>query len=120
MNLEEPLYANDAARKLERGREKLKAALQRHKPILMVGGLVGDVPLLAKVAVENGLAIIEPSHPALVLSQGLLQGVTNLHQAEAVRWKVPTQVILRIVRGMRNMVALMSPVVNPISCSGPL
>ncbi len=98
------MNSHDAKLKCNRSIEKIEKAIKEHRPTLMVGGIIASTPALAKTAIDAGLRMLEPNHPAVGLTRGLFPGVTTMNEAESVRYKLPYEVMLDTVRGLRNMV----------------
>lgn len=98
------MNSHDAKLKCTRSIEKIQKAISEHRPTLMVGGIIASTPAIAKTAVDAGLRLLEPNHPAVGLTRGFFPGVTTMNEAEAVRYKLPYEIMLDTVRGLRNMI----------------
>lgn len=66
-------------------------------------GISGDDARIAKAVVDAGVTLLEPNHPAVVLARGY-KGITNMHEAEKVRHEIPLEEMLKVTKGIRNVV----------------
>jgi putative N-acetylmannosamine-6-phosphate epimerase len=83
---------------------RVRAAIAHHGGTTMLStGITGDDARMARAAVAGGARMLEPNHPAVALRSGL-DGVTTMHDAEAVRHKVPIALMADVVRGVRAVV----------------
>lgn len=84
--------------------QKVQKAIEEHGgTTLMSTGITGDDARMARAAVKAGARLLEPNHPAVVLARGLY-GAQNMHEAEAVRYKLPLDEMLKVVSGVRSAV----------------
>lgn len=94
----------DMERKMKIGREKVLDAIKSHNgTTLLSTGITGDDARMAKAAVEAGVRMIEPNHPAVALARGY-KGVTNMHKAEEIRHEIPISEMAKVTSGIRNVV----------------
>ena len=66
-------------------------------------GITGDDARLARAAVAGGAKMLEPNHPAVALARGH-KGVVTMHKAEQVRHEIPLDEMLKVTKGVRNVV----------------
>lgn len=98
------MFKGDMIAKRERALKKVWKAIKEHGgTTLLSTGITGDDARMARAAVNAGTKLLEPNHPAVVLARGLY-GVQNMHQAEAVRHKLPLEEMLKVISGIRNAV----------------
>lgn len=98
------MIKGDMKLKRERAIQKVWDAIKIHKgTTLLSTGITGDDARMAKAAVEAGAKLLEPNHPAVVLARGLY-GAGDMHEAEAVRHKLPLEEMLKVISGVRNAV----------------
>jgi pentose-5-phosphate-3-epimerase len=84
--------------------KKVHDAISAHGgTTLLSTGITGDDARMALAAVQAGARLLEPNHPAIALARGL-KGVTNMHDAEAVRHEVPMAEMARVIAGVRAVV----------------
>ncbi|MBE3519929.1 MAG: histidine biosynthesis protein, partial [Firmicutes bacterium] len=98
------MIKGDMKRKREMALAKVSAAIKMHGgTTLLATGITGDDARLAKAAVEAGARMLEPNHPAVALARGY-KGVTNMHDAEAIRHEISIEQMAEVTRGVRNVV----------------
>lgn len=98
------MIKGDMKRKREMALAKVLAAIKMHGgTTLLATGITGDDARLAKAAVEAGARMLEPNHPAVALARGY-KGVTNMHDAEAIRHEISIEQMAEVTRGVRNVV----------------
>lgn len=98
------MIVGDMRHKCEVAREKVRAAIKLHGgTTLLSTGITGDDARLARAAVDAGVRMLEPNHPAVALARGY-KGVTSMHDAEELRHEIPIEWMARVVKGIRNVV----------------
>lgn len=98
------MIKGDMRRKREVALAKVLSAIKMHGgTTLLSTGITGDDARLAKAAVEAGARMLEPNHPAVALARGY-KGVTNMHDAEAIRHEISIEQMAEVTRGVRNVV----------------
>lgn len=98
------MIRSDMRQKRERARQKVLQAIELHGgSTILSTGISGDDARVAKAVVDAGVKLIEPNHPAVALARGY-KGVTNMHDAEAIRHEVPMADMIGVTRGVRNVV----------------
>ncbi|NMB01916.1 MAG: histidine biosynthesis protein [Firmicutes bacterium] len=98
------MISSDMKKKRETARTKVLKAIAEHGgTTLLSTGISGDDARIAKAVVDVGIKLIEPNHPAVALARGY-RGVTNMHDAEAIRHEVPMEDMVTVTRGVRSVV----------------
>lgn len=98
------MIKGDMRRKREMALAKVLSAIKMHGgTTLLSTGITGDDARLAKAAVEAGARMLEPNHPAVALARGY-KGVTNMHDAEAIRHEISIEQMAEVTCGVRNVV----------------
>ena len=98
------MIIGDSKQKREKALEIVINAIKEHGGTTILStGITGDDARLAKAAVEAGAKLLEPNHPAVALARGV-NGVVTMHAAEMVRHKVPLEEMLKVTKGVRNVV----------------
>ena len=91
-------------RKRDQAMRKVLSAIAAHGgTTLLATGITGDDARLAKAAVDAGARLLEPNHPAVALARGH-KGVTNMHDAEAIRHEISVVQMAEVVAGVRRVV----------------
>ena len=98
------MFKGDMDYKMERSKEKVHHAIEGHGGCTILStGMTGDDARLAKAAVDSGIKMLEPNHPALALARGY-KGVTSMHDAEMIRHEININQMVEVVRGIRGVV----------------
>lgn len=98
------MISSDMKKKRETARAKVLKAIEAHGgTTLLSTGISGDDARIASAVVEAGVKLLEPNHPAVALARGY-HGVTNMHDAEAIRHEVPMEDLVTVTRGVRSVV----------------
>lgn len=98
------MIVGDMERKRVIGLRKVTDAIKAHNgTTLLSTGITGDDARAALAAVEAGARLLEPNHPAVALARGH-KGVRTMHAAEDLRHEVSTDVMVKVVKGIRNVV----------------
>lgn len=98
------MIIGDSKQKRRKSLEIVLEAIKEHGGTTVLStGITGDDARLAKAAVEGGAKLLEPNHPAVALARGL-NGVTTMHEAEMTRHEVPLEEMLKVTKGVRNVV----------------
>lgn len=98
------MFKTDMELKREKTIDKVWKAINKHGgTTLLSTGITGDDARMAKAAVDAGTLMLEPNHPAVALARGL-DGVTTMNDAEAIRYKVPLEEMLKVTSGVRTVV----------------
>lgn len=98
------MFENDMRLKMKRGLEKVSKAIDEWGGCTVLStGITGDDARFARAAVEAGVRMLEPNHPALALARGYM-GVTNMHDAEQVRHGIRLEQMAEATHGVRNVV----------------
>lgn len=66
-------------------------------------GITGDDARLAKAVVDEGVTMLEPNHPAVVLARGH-RGISSMHEAEKYRHEIQISQMAEVTRGVRAVV----------------
>jgi len=82
------VFMQDMIIKRQKATAKLKAALAKARPALMIGNILSEDPRLVGAALKAGVTLFENNHPSLALKMGI-NGVTTMGMAEEIRYKVP-------------------------------
>lgn len=99
------MFSSDMKKKRETARAKVLKAIEEHGgTTLLSTGISGDDARIAKAVVDVGVKLLEPNHPAVALARGY-HGVTNMHDAEAIRHEVPMEDMVTVTRGVRKVVS---------------
>jgi hypothetical protein len=95
------MFSADMQRRRERAMHKVLSAIEEHGgTTLLSTGITGDDARMARAAIQAGAKMLEPNHPAVALARGL-HGVSNMHDAEAIRHEVEIGEMVRVIRGVR-------------------
>lgn len=98
------MIRGDMNRKRQIAMRKVLSAIKMHGgTTLLSTGITGDDARLAKAAVDAGARMLEPNHPAVALARGY-QGVTNMHDAEAIRHEISIEQMAEVTAGVRKVV----------------
>lgn len=98
------MFIADMERKRKFGYKKVIEAIEAHNGTTILStGITGDDARLAKAVTEAGIKLIEPNHPAVALARGF-KGVVNMHDAEQIRHELPVEEMIKVTRGIRNVV----------------
>ncbi|MDU5081776.1 hypothetical protein ACF3M2_06625 [Tissierella carlieri] len=98
------MFTSDMESKRRRALNKVLEAIKLHGGTTILStGITGDDARLAKAAVDAGVKLIEPNHPAVALARGF-KGVTNMHDAEQIRHELPIIEMIKVTEGIRNVV----------------
>lgn len=98
------MFKKDMTLKRKRSKEILTNAINSHNgTTLLSTGITGDDARIAKSVVDSGVKLLEPNHPAVALARGF-KGVTNMHDAEDIRHELPTEKMIEVTQGVRNVV----------------
>ncbi|NPV43393.1 MAG: histidine biosynthesis protein [Firmicutes bacterium] len=94
----------DMKLKMEIAREKVISAINEHGgTTLLSTGITGNDARMAKAAVDAGVRMLEPNHPAVALARGW-KGVTSMHEAEKIRHEIPVSEMANVTAGVRQVV----------------
>lgn len=98
------MFQNDMNRKMQFSMEKVRKALEKgNGHTILSTGITGDDARMAKAAVDAGVSMLEPNHPALALARGY-KGVTSMHEAEKIRHEISVLQMAEVTKGIRNVV----------------
>lgn len=98
------MFVSDMESKRKRGLNKVLDAIELHGGTTILStGITGDDSRLAKAVVDAGVKLVEPNHPAVALARGF-KGVINMHDAEQIRHELPVEEMIKVTRGVRNVV----------------
>lgn len=90
-------------RKMDIARKKVWDAIELHGgTTLLSTGITGDDARMAKAAIDAGVKLLEPNHPAVVLARGY-KGVTSMHKAEQIRHEIPIAEMAKVTSGVRQI-----------------
>lgn len=94
----------DMKRKMDIARLKVINAIKGHGgTTLLSTGITGDDARMAKAAVDAGVKMLEPNHPAVLLARGY-KGITSMHKAELFRHEIPMSEMAKVTSGVRAVV----------------
>jgi len=94
----------DMKRKMDIARLKVINAIKEHGgTTLLSTGITGDDARMAKAAVDAGVKLLEPNHPAVLLARGY-KGITSMHKAELFRHEIPVSEMAKVTSGVRAVV----------------
>lgn len=94
----------DMKRKMAIARDKVSKAIKAHGGTTILStGITGDDARMAKAAVEAGVKMLEPNHPARILARGV-NGITNMHDAEKIRHLITVDEMASVTQGIRSVV----------------
>lgn len=98
------MFQNDMTRKMMHSMEKVKKAIEKGGGhTILSTGITGDDARMAKAAVDAGVSMLEPNHPALVLARGY-KGITSMHEAEKIRHEITVDQMAEVTYGVRSVV----------------
>lgn len=98
------MYANDMTRKMMSSMDKVRKAIEKgNGHTILSTGITGDDARMAKAAVDAGVTMLEPNHPAVVLARGY-KGVTTMHEAEQIRHEITVDQMAEVTHGVRSVV----------------
>ncbi len=98
------MFQNDMKKKMQFSMEKVKKAIEKgNGHTILSTGITGDDARMAKAAVDAGVTMLEPNHPALVLARGY-KGVTSMHEAEKIRHEITIDQMAEVTHGVRSVV----------------
>lgn len=91
-------------RKMMFAMEKVHKAIEAgNGHTVLSTGITGDDARMAKAAVDAGITMLEPNHPAVALARGY-KGVTSMHEAEKIRHEITVDQMAEVTHGVRNVV----------------
>ena len=98
------MFQNDMKRKMMFSMEKVRKAIEMgNGHTILSTGITGDDARMAKAAVDAGVTMLEPNHPAVVLARGY-KGITTMHEAEKIRHEITVDQMAEVTQGVRNVV----------------
>lgn len=98
------MFQNDMNRKMMFSMNKVKKAIEKgNGHTILSTGITGDDARMAKAAVDAGVTMLEPNHPAVVLARGY-KGITSMHEAEKIRHEITIDQMAEVTQGVRNVV----------------
>lgn len=98
------MFQNDMNRKMMFSMNKVKKAIEKgNGHTILSTGITGDDARMAKAAVDAGVTMLEPNHPAVVLARGY-KGITTMHEAEKIRHEITIDQMAEVTQGVRNVV----------------
>ncbi|MBN2927458.1 MAG: histidine biosynthesis protein [Eubacterium sp.] len=98
------MFQNDMNRKMMFAMEKVHKAIKMgNGHTILSTGITGDDARMAKAAVDAGITMLEPNHPAVALARGY-KGVTSMHEAEKLRHEITVDQMAEVTHGVRNVV----------------
>ena len=98
------MFENDMKRKMVFAMDKVRKAIEKgNGHTILSTGITGDDARMAKAAVEGGVTMLEPNHPAVVLARGY-KGVYSMHEAEQIRHEITVDQMAEVTHGVRNVV----------------
>lgn len=93
----------DMKRKMELAKQKVLKAIELHEGTTILStGITGDDARMAKAAIDAGVRMLEPNHPAVVLARGY-KGITSMHKAEQLRHEIPISEMAKVTSGIRQV-----------------
>lgn len=98
------MFENDMKRRMMFAMEKVYKAIEKgNGHTILSTGITGDDARMAKAAVDGGVTMLEPNHPAVVLARGY-KGVSSMHEAEKIRHEITVDQMAEVTHGVRNVV----------------
>ena len=98
------MFENDMKRRMMFAMEKVYKAIEKgNGHTILSTGITGDDARMAKAAVDGGVTMLEPNHPAVVLARGY-KGVFSMHEAEKIRHEITVDQMAEVTHGVRNVV----------------
>lgn len=98
------MFENDMKRRMMFAMEKVYKAIEKgNGHTILSTGITGDDARMAKAAVDGGVTMLEPNHPAVVLARGY-KGVSSMHEAEMIRHEITVDQMAEVTHGVRNVV----------------
>ena len=98
------MFENDMKRRMMFAMEKVYKAIEKgNGNTILSTGITGDDARMAKAAVDGGVTMLEPNHPAVVLARGY-KGVSSMHEAEKIRHEITVDQMAEVTHGVRNVV----------------
>ena len=98
------MFENDMKRRMMFAMEKVYKAIEKgNGHTILSTGITGDDARMAKDAVDGGVTMLEPNHPAVVLARGY-KGVSSMHEAEKIRHEITVDQMAEVTHGVRNVV----------------
>ena len=97
------MFENDMKRRMMFAMEKVYKAIEKgNGHTILSTGITGDDARMAKAAVDGGVTMLEPNHPAVVLARGY-KGVSSMHEAEKIRHEITVDPMAEVTHGVRNV-----------------
>ncbi|MCR4955718.1 MAG: histidine biosynthesis protein [Lachnospiraceae bacterium] len=98
------MYTNDMNRRRMFAMEKVHKAIEKgNGHTILSTGITGDDARMAKAAVDAGITMLEPNHPAVVLARGY-KGITTMDEAEQIRHEITVDQMAEVTHGVRSVV----------------